>query len=283
MAEVPTLNTILRSYDINFQVNIFTSVFQSCQDSCAPTVIREVTRPPVLWITADLKESIKNKNKVKKEFKSDGNNIALESKYRNIKKKVRAVIKNSNNNYFKKQFRNCKGNISKTWKTVKILIPNKNGNSKEMEFKDSERKANEFNHFFASVGKNTFEKTQANIANTQQRLEQPISLDYIQNSNTKFRPKLVTVDAVILVIKTLNESNAFSCDGITLQFIRDVLPVIVFYITVIVNASIVTGTNSPLWKHGQIVPQFKSGDPDEPCNYRPMTLLPYFLRCLKEL
>ena len=97
-----------------------------------------------------------------------------------------------------------------------------------MEFEDNEKKANEFNNFFASVGKNTFEKTQANIANTQQSLEQPISLNYMQNSNTKFRPKPVTVDAVVLVIKSLNESNAFGCDGITLRFVRDALPVIAF-------------------------------------------------------
>ena len=102
LAEVPTLNTILKSDDINFQVNTFTGVFQSCQDSCAPMVTREITRPPAPWITADLKESIKNKNEVQKEFKSDRNNIALESQYRNIKKKVRADIKNSSNNYFKK-------------------------------------------------------------------------------------------------------------------------------------------------------------------------------------
>ena len=43
LAEVPTLNTILRSNDINFQVNTFTSVFQSCQDSCAPMVTKEIT------------------------------------------------------------------------------------------------------------------------------------------------------------------------------------------------------------------------------------------------
>ena len=132
-----------------------------------------------------------------------------------------------------------------------------------MEFEDNERKANEFNKFFANVGKNT--------------------LNYMQNSNTKFRPKPVTVDAVVLVIKSLNESNAFGCDGITLRFVRDALPVIAFYVTVIVDTSIVTGTNSRLWKHGQIAPQFKSGDPDEPCNYRPITLLPILSKVLERI
>ena len=59
--------------------------------------------------------------------------------------------------------------------------------------------------------------------------------------------------------------------------------VIAFYVTVIVNTAIVTGTNSRLWKHGQIVPQFKSGDPDEPCNYRPIMLLPILSKVIKRI
>ena len=61
------------------------------------------------------------------------------------------------------------------------------------------------------------------------------------------------------------------------------MPVIAFYVTIIVNTSIVTGANPQLWKHGQVIPQFKSGDIDDPSNYRPITLLPVLSKVLEKV
>ena len=68
------------------------------------------------------------------------------------------------------------------------------------------------------------------------------SLGFDVNNNIPiFRPQPVDVNDVILIIKHLSNSNAKGSDGIPKRFINDSLCDIVFYITFIVNTSIVTG------------------------------------------
>ena len=280
LSETPMLNSLLQSDDIDFQVNTFTEVFTKCLNSCAPMVTKQITRPPAPWITNNLEQEIENRNNIQRELKKDRLNITLRTQYKDKKKKIKSDIRKAKTDYFKNQFHTCRGNSSKTWNTVNRLIPNKRNNSSIVDFEDKMKKAEEFNHYFANVGKKTFEKTQENISNVEQdHLESRI----IQSRNIKFRPQPVPIETIILIIKNLNESRAFGCDGISLRFVRDALPIISFYITIIVNTSIVTGDNPQLWKHGQVVPQLKNGDPDEPSNYRPITLLPVLSKVLEKV
>ena len=50
------LNSILDTDNIDEQVNTFTEVFNECVDTCAPIVTRVVRRPPVPWITDEIKK-----------------------------------------------------------------------------------------------------------------------------------------------------------------------------------------------------------------------------------
>ncbi len=52
-----------------------------------------------------------------------------------------------------------------TWKVIRDNVPGKNVKSINHNFENKEEKAEEFNNFFANVGKNTFEKTQHNLHN----------------------------------------------------------------------------------------------------------------------
>ena len=91
------------------------------------------------------------------------------------------------------------------------------------------------------------------------------------------------MDVVILTFKRLKETNAVGSDNIEYRFIRDSLPVTAFYITVIVNTSIVTGLYATLWKHALVVPTFKSGDFDDPSNFRPISILPVLSKILERI
>ena len=84
-------------------------------------------------------------------------------------------------------------------------------------------------------------------------------------------------------MKKLNETNAFGSDGISFKFIKDCLPVIVSYLLVIINTSIVTSTFPKLWKHPHVLPLFKDGDKKEVSNYRPISLLPILSKLLEKI
>ncbi len=58
-----------------------------------------------------------------------------------------------------------------------------------------------------------------------------------------FRPEPIDWQTLILTFAHMNNSDACGSDGIPLRFLSDSLPVIVPYLTTIINTSIVTGIN----------------------------------------
>ncbi len=143
-------------------------------------------------------------------------------------------------------------------------------------------KVNDFNKFFANVGKQTFEKSQHNLpnySNTPQLNTDPTCTP----AGTMFRPQPTDSNTIILVIKQLRNTSSCGSDGIPLRFLKESLPVIIPYLTCILNTSIVTGCFPSLWKHAIVVPIYKTGDVNEPKNYRPISLLPIISKILEKV
>ena len=193
-----------------------------------------------------------------------------------LKKYVDSLVNNAKNTHFKEKSNSCRGNIGATWVVVKEMIPGVKGESK-MNFEHPQQKAEEFNEYFSTIGENASKKSQEDIENglpTQ-------NLDASLHENVSlFRPQPVDNDTVILTFKDLNQTNSFGSDKITLNFLRDSLLVLIFYVTIIINTSIVPGIFPQLWKNPHVLPYFKAGDSDMVENYRPISLLPILSKLL---
>ncbi len=98
-----------------------------------------------------------------------------------------------------------------------------------------------------------------------------------------FRPQPIDIQTVILTTKSLNESRPFVSDGISPKFIKDSLYVTAYYLTCIINTSIITGMFPFSWKRALVVPLFKSGDASDLNNYRPISLLPILSKLLEKI
>ena len=281
--ETPILNGILRTDDIHAQVSIFISVFITCLDVCAPFVTKEIKRPYAPWIDAQIKDAMKIRNDLHKEFRSNRQDPIAESNYRREKKHVKTMISNNKKNYFRNEFSKCKGNIRGTWDVIRKIIPNSKkcpGLLADSEV-DMERKVEEFNNYFGTIGKNTFDKSQMNPVDPNILISDQPPLP--SNNLSKFRPKPIDINSLILIIRNLKATNSCGSDGIPLRFLIDSLPVTIFFILVIINTSIVTGNYPDLWKHPYVVPVFKSGDVENIGNYRPISLLPIISKILEKI
>ena len=281
--EVDILNGILRTDNVNDQVSIFTRTFIKCLDSCAPFVTKEIKRPYAPWIDEQIKDAIKNKNKLQNEFKLNRQDPIAESNYRREKKRVKNMIANSKRKYFKEQFSKCKGNITGTWNVIKKIIPENKKSLGLLGLSEAELKniVDEFNKHSATIGKNTFEKSQESPVDPNLLINNESPLP--TNNLTKFRPQPIDIDTLILIIKSLKATNSYGSDGIPFRFLIDSLPVTAYYILIIVNTSIVTGVHPDLWKHPYVAPVFKSGDVDNVGNYRPISLLPILSKILEKV
>ena len=281
--DTDALNYILRTDNVNDQVSIFTNIFIKCLNSCAPFVTKEIKRPSAPWIDDQIKEAIKKRNNLHSVFKLNRQDPIAESNYRKQKKKVKNMISISKTKYFKEQFLKCRGNIRGTWDVIKKIIP---GNKKSFGLLgDSEselkNKVEEFNKHFATIGENTFRKSQESQVDSNLLLNNRPSLQ--SNNLNKFRPQPVDINTLILTIKSLKTTNSYGSDGIPFRFLIDSLPVTIYYILVIVNTSIVTGVHPELWKHSFVAPVFKSGDVENIGNYRPISLLPIISKIIEKI
>ena len=281
LEEIDVLNNILHTDNVNDQVITFNNVFVKCLDMCAPFVTKEITRPPAPWIDNQLKTAMKDRDELNELYKSNRQDSFSENRYKTEKKRVKQMLSDKKKNYFKEEFFKHKGDIKGTWEVVNKIVPvNKKSigplvNSDD----DAMNRANEFNEHFASVGKKTYERSQENIRNINMVPRGQI----LGNIRHQFRPQPVDMETLILVIKRLKPTNSCGSDGISFRFFIDSLPVTCFYILVIVNTSIVTGIYPDPWKHPYVVPVFKSGDPENVNNYRPISLLPIISKILEKI
>ena len=184
---------------------------------------------------------------------------------------------------FREEFSKCKGNIKGTWNVINKIIPKNKKCSGQLDNSDdnAQQKADDFNRYFANVGRNMYGKSQENNQSINQPLsDQPLSL---ATDIINFRPHPIDLATLILIIKELKPTYACGSDGIQFRFLIDSLPVTIFYILVIVNTSVVTGIYPDPWKHPYVIPVYKSGDTENVENYRPISLLCIISKILEKV
>jgi hypothetical protein len=79
------------------------------------------------------------------------------------------------------------------------------------------------------------------------------------------------------------KNNAPGYDGVTKQIVADALPAIIYPLRYIFRTSLATGRFPTVWKDAQLTLIYKSGDPKEAANHRPISLLPQFSKMLESV
>lgn len=102
----------------------------------------------------------------------------------------------------------------------------------------------------------------------------------IKPPTNPFRPQAVKIKTIFIVKRLLE--TAVRADGAVLRFIKDTPPAIAWYLNAIINTSLGTGDFPSLWKRGIMIPVSKSGETGEVNNYRPIVMLPYYLKSPKK-
>ena len=83
------------------------------------------------------------------------------------------------------------------------------------------------------------------------------------------------------IIRSLTSNKAPGPAKVSAKGLADSLPITIAEITNIVITSFSLSKFAQVWKLVEVMPIHKSGDPDEPSNTRPISLLPLCLRSAK--
>ncbi len=132
-------------------------------------------------------------------------------------------------------------------------------------FTDTDDKAEKFNKYFVNIGKK--------IKNTSPQHDPDPDLVHDTTNTGTFRPQPGDVNSDIVTLKDLNNTSAVGLDGISLQYVKDALPVIASYLTCLINTSIITGVFPSDWKHAVVVPILKNGDVGNVTNFTFITFI----------
>ena len=82
---------------------------------------------------------------------------------------------------------------------------------------------------------------------------------------------------IILVVNNLAPKASCGFDNICVKLLKQIILQIVNHLSKIIDKSLCEGIFPNLLKITRINPVFKSGDTADPKNYRPISLLPFFL------
>ena len=232
------------------------------------------------WITEGIRTSIKLKNK----FYAISDNV----KYKYYRNKITSLIRMSKKDYYHNFFDNIISNMKKTWEGINSLIHRKSKssnlfrtlkdpNNDNQQTTNPSRLTNILNIHFATIGNRLANRLPAS---------QHSFNDFLVKSKptqSSFLFQIVTPAEVQLEILSTPNNKAhglYSCPTYLLKLSSDIISVL---LANLINLSISQGLYPAKLKISKIEAVFKSDDPTDPNNYRPISLLSIYNRIFEKL
>ena len=168
-----------------------------------------------------------------------------------------------------------KNNTASLWKIINRSIPSKERTIKSYS-KAPEQIANEFNQFFVEVGEKTaYAATKVALDNNSDISTSISHLSMLPEYATHelFKLSPVSCTDIKKIIMSMPSNKTPGPDKVSLNVLKDCLPVILGPITNIINCSFATSTFLDDWKLAEVIPLLKDGDHEVASNNRPLSLL----------
>lgn len=257
--------------DLDQKFLLFSNTLQVAYDSTHPLMKKKVSEKKINspWLTDGLLKAIQTKHKL---FKSLKSGLIPEATYKNFKNKLETTLKKAKKEYFLKQFNDHKSNIKKQWSIINQCM-NKSQKSKTVptkadingqEINDPLTVADHLNKFFSSIGKNTADKIPPASKTFDEYLGNPLP--------HSFNFKHISSNDVNNVISSLENKNC-NTDTIPNSLYKNCSNLIASPLAYLLNQSVRIGHFPNCFKKATVCPIYKSGDPNIPTNYRPISLL----------
>ena len=244
---------------------------------------RRVTERFSPWITPDLKQLFRTRDKMKVAAVKAKSELLM-SAYRQMRCKANNLNSKMKRNYFSNKIQSCAGDTKETWKTINQLVNKRSKTTEILSLKDGEHTiskpqdiAETMNKFFCNVGKDLSE----NIPNKENPL---LNGDYGEReTDSTFPFKPITTDEVKKACSKIKNSNGSGTDRISSHFIKVGIEILAPSLAQLFTMSLSVGCFPDNWKTACVAPIFKQGSKDDRSNYRPISVLPVVPRLFEKL
>ena len=203
------------------------------------------------------------------EYASLNNNLRI---YKTILRKSIGLAKT---NYYANRLEQHKSDMRRTWSTINDIL-NKNRQRKVLpsyilvkadKIVSPVDIANQFNNFFANIGRNLSDKIN-------RKSNKHVSTFLKQEVLSTFDFQCVDCTDVNKTIQNVAVKNSCGIDAISTKLIKMIGDDIARPLTLIINQSLSTGVSPDKLKLAKVIPLYKKDDPHLVDNFRPISLLP---------
>ena len=265
----------------------FDNIISLAIDTACPmknVTIKQLNTAENEWFSKGLKISKKTKEKLHKKFISSRkqDDKLTYCKYRQV---YNSIVRKSKSLYFKKKFKENENDMRAKWVTAKKAL---NNNKNPDRFPDSFMKdkhpitnkmeiAQGFNEFFTNVGPDLAKNFPVNDDSFKEFLTN------VPRPSESFVLKAIDANLITKIVNKMAPKSSEGHDGMSNKILKEITPMILPQLTKLINISILTGYIPTSLKTTRIKPLYKSGDPTDFGNYRPISLLSSISKLLEKV
>lgn len=271
-------NEILNKDNLDTACNIFNEFVTNIIDQHAPIKSSRVKGNCPQWLNDDLIHAIKERDFLKKKA-SKTKLIADWDKFKFKRNQVNKMKERLKGHHYGNKINEDASDPKRLWKTLKELVPDKENKNvpssiskNDMEINDPKGVSNSFNSFFATIGSTLAQKFTSDTSDVN-----------IKCNDKNFIFKEVDENTVTKMITGLKNNKATGTDKIGVRVLKAGLQVFSPVLTKLFNKSLTTGYVPSCWKNKRVSPLFKSGDPSDVNNYRPISILPVVMKVFEKI
>ena len=270
---------ILTDPDIHRNFELFINHFQNIYDECFPIATKIVSSKRIEkpWLSTGLFNSIKNKNRMFKNFKLG---LTSEGTYKRYKNKLVNLLKVAKMRYYKNLFNSFKTNTKKLWQVINS-ITNKGTKHNKVDNLIVKNKvlsnpsdiSEAYNHFFVNAAKDLQDQLPKLETDFRKFMgpRNPISMDLAQ----------VNLSEVTSIIHSL-KSKKCRVNDFSPSILKRNSHLIAMPLTTLINQSFQQGQFPNKLKQAQVIPLYKKGARSDINNYRPISLLNVFSKVFEK-
>ena len=243
----------------------FLSFFVPVFDAHAPikrVLIRNPTAPPVSAATRDLM------SQRRAALRHSGRNS---SDYKDLNRSVRAAVRRDRRAELRREIGERGPN--KVWQCIRSVVAGK----KDGPGVQPDISANDLNSYFVSVGPRVAAEIRA------QNVPTDLNVRLSRVGACSFQPREITLDELEQTVFSMRNSGACGSDGVCVRMLKAGFPAIGGVILHIINTCLIQSDIPDSWKHSIVHPLFKSGNPSDPANFRPISLVPVIMKVVERI
>jgi hypothetical protein len=212
-------------------------------------------------------------------------NKMVQERFIFYRKLVIEKVKTRKQEFFHKEFYNCRNNPKETWKNINNLLRNTDSSRSvscpvikvnSQQISNKHLIVENFNSFFVTAADNIHTSLQIdpNVYQTLHEFE-------AYNVSNEFQFPLTSPEEILQILTTLSNSNAEDINGFSNNLFKKYKTSLCYPLSTLINDCFEKSMFPQCLKVAKVKPLFKSGDKTDMNNYRPVAISPIDSKCFE--